>query len=361
MNKKAILTLTTACLLAGCSKKEEPAATAPSKPTAAAPVPVVEKPESKPAPVAQQTPAVAPVVPAAPVAAAPVPATTAPVPVAVQEPPKETPPPAPVTLPPAAAAPPATSTATVKSTAESIAKSLLASATPATKAEPAATSSAATPQSSSALSLADLSTDQVTRGLKEALGKGLQTAINSLGKTGGFLTNLDVKIPMPEKLKTVEKTLRSLRQDQLADEFVTTMNRAAEQAVPAAAEVFAGSLKQMTVEDAKNILSGPPDAATQYFRRTTGAELAQKFEPIVSKATTACGATAAYKQLMDKAKLAGPFLNTQNLGLDLDAYVTDKAMDGLFKMVASEEKRIRENPVARSTELLKSVFGALKR
>jgi hypothetical protein len=108
-------------------------------------------------------------------------------------------------------------------------------------------------------------------------------------------------------------------------------------------------------------LSGPSDAATQYFRRTTGTELAQKFQPIVSQATTACGATAAYKQLMDKAKLAGPFINTQSLGLDLDSYVTDKAMDGLFKMVAEEEKRIRENPVARSTDLLKSVFGALRK
>ncbi len=208
-------------------------------------------------------------------------------------------------------------------------------------------------------SLADLSTEQLTRGLKEALGKGLQQAIASLGKPGGFLTNLNVKIPMPEKMQAVEKALRTLGQEQLADEFITTMNKAAEQAVPAAADVFVGGLKNMTLDDAKMILSGPKDAATQYFHRTTGAELNQKFLPIVQQATAKSGATAAYKQLTEKAKLAGPFLSIPYL--DLDAYVTGKAMDGLFTMVAEEEKRIRENPVARSTDLLKSVFGAFQK
>jgi hypothetical protein len=223
------------------------------------------------------------------------------------------------------------------------------------------TTTTATPATATTIpmSLADLSSDQVTQGLKQALGKGIEKAVSSLGQPGGFLTNLDVKIPMPDKLQSVEKTLRSLGQGALADEFITTMNQAAEQAVPAAVDVFTGSLKQMTVADAKQILSGPDDAATQYFRNTTGTELKQKFLPIVQQATARSGATAAYKQIMDKARIASPFMNTQSF--DLDSYVTDKATDGLFKMVAAEEKQIRNNPVARSTDLLKSVFGALQK
>ena len=210
----------------------------------------------------------------------------------------------------------------------------------------------------SAGSLSGFSTDQLTGSLKEALGNGLQHAVSSLGKSGGFLTNLNVKIPMPEKLKTVEKTLRSLHQERLADDFINTMNQAAEQAVLTAADVFTASLKTMSVEDAKSILTGPKDAATQFFRRTTGTELTAKFLPVVQQATAKTGATAAYKKLIEKGRSALPFFSTP--GLDVDSYVTDKALDGLFKMVAEEEARIRENPVARSTSLLKSVFVALK-
>lgn len=151
--------------------------------------------------------------------------------------------------------------------------------------------------------LAGLSQDQMVRGLQEALGKGLQQAIARLGHDGGFLTNLNVKIPMPEKLQTVEKTLRAVKQDKLADDFVTTMNHAAEQAVPEAGTVFADALKQMTIEDAKSILSGPNDAATQYFQRTTQTNLYGKFYPIVQKATENTGVTAAYKNLMAKANV----------------------------------------------------------
>jgi hypothetical protein len=208
-------------------------------------------------------------------------------------------------------------------------------------------------------SLAALSSDQVTQGIKEALGKGLQRAVATLGQPGGFLTNLNVKIPIPEKLQLIEKGLRAINQGQYADQCITTMNQAAEQAVPAAADVFANSLKNMSVEDAKGILSGPQDAATKFFRKATEAELIQKFSPIVQQAMTKCGTTAAYQQLLDKAKGVSPFFS--NPSLDLNAYVTGKAMDGLFIMVAEEEKRIRENPVARSTDLLKSVFGALQK
>jgi hypothetical protein len=211
-----------------------------------------------------------------------------------------------------------------------------------------------------------LSQDQVVQGLKEALGKGVQQAVSRLGHEGGFLTNLNVKIPMPEKLRSVEKTLHMLGQDKLADEFVTTMNHAAEQAVPEAAGVFGTAIQSMSIEDAKAILTGTNNAATQYFRRTTETNLYAKFLPIVKQATSQTGVTAAYKQLMDKAGAGSTLgsLSRSLLGaesLDVDAYVTNKALDGLFKMVAEEERLIRENPAARTTALLQKVFGAVKK
>jgi len=217
---------------------------------------------------------------------------------------------------------------------------------------------------------ADLSQAQMVQGLKDALAKGLQAAIANLGHDGGFLTNLNVKIPMPEKLQTVEKTLRATKQDKLADDFVATMNHAAEQAVPEAGSVFADALKQMTIEDAKAILSGPNDAATLYFQKTTQTNLYAKFYPIVQKATAQTGVTAAYKNLMEKANVGqglgsiGSALSGSLLGkesMDIDAYVTNKAMEGLFKMVAAEEQQIRQNPAARTTATLQQVFGALKK
>jgi hypothetical protein len=211
-----------------------------------------------------------------------------------------------------------------------------------------------------------LSQEQVVQALKEALGKGVQQAVTSLGHENGFLTNLNVKIPMPEKLSAVERTLRALKQEKLADDFVVTMNHAAEQAVPEAAGVFADAVKGMSIEDAKAILTGTNNAATQYFRRTTETNLFEKFLPIVKKATDQTGVTSTYKQLMDKAQPLNSFgsFGRSFLGaesVDLDAYVTEKALDGLFKMVAEEETRIRENPVARTSALLQEVFGAVKK
>jgi hypothetical protein len=207
-----------------------------------------------------------------------------------------------------------------------------------------------------------LSQDQMVGGLKEALGKGVEHAVGSLGKEDGFLKDLSVKIPMPESLQKVDKTLRMLHQDKMADDFVTTMNRAAEQAVPEAAAVLGDSVKQMSITDAKAILTGTNNAATQYFRRTSETNLHARFLPIVKAATEKTGVTGAYKRMTDKAGgglggLGGSLLGKE--APDLDDYVTRKALDGLFLKIAEQEKQIRENPVARTTDLLQKVFGAV--
>ena len=211
-------------------------------------------------------------------------------------------------------------------------------------------------------STSSLSQEQMTGGLKEALGKGVQHAVGSLGKEGGFLNDLSVKIPMPDSLKKVEKTLRTLRQDKLADEFVTTMNRAAEKATPEAAAVLGDSIKQMSLADARTILTGTNNAATQYFRRTSETNLYERFLPIVKKATEQTGVTSSYKQMVAKANFGGglgsSLLNKDSM--DIDGYVARKALDGLFVKIAEEEKRIRENPIARTTDLLQKVFSAVK-
>jgi hypothetical protein len=223
----------------------------------------------------------------------------------------------------------------------------------------------ATNQTASAMaSLSGLTEDQIVGGLKEALGKGVQQAVAKLGQSGGFLQDLNVKIPMPSNLQKVEKALRKLRQDELADEFVSTMNRAAEQAVPEAAAVLGDAVKQMSIADAKSILTGTNNAATEYFRRTSETNLHARLLPIVKAATEKAGVTAAYKKMTDKAGGAlgglGGFGGSL-LGFEapnLDDYVTSKALDGLFLKISEQEKLIRDNPVARTTDLLKKVFGA---
>lgn len=203
--------------------------------------------------------------------------------------------------------------------------------------------------------LSNLSQAEMAQGLKEALSKGVKNAIAQLGKNGGFLNDPSVRIPMPAELAQVEKLMRSLHQDKLADEFVATMNHAAEKAVPQAAGIFADAIKSMTLDDAKAILTGPDDAATQYFRKKSEAQLTERFRPIVAEATDKAGVTSAYKRMMAKSGMLAIMLGNSN---DLDGYVTNKALDGLFAKLAIEEKAIRTNPVARTTDLLKKVFGA---
>ena len=227
------------------------------------------------------------------------------------------------------------------------------------------TNSSATNSLLSSATTAALSQEQMVGGLKEALGKGIEHAVATLGCNNGFLTNRNVKIPMPEKLQKVESVLRAAGQNQMADDFVTSMNRAAEQAVPVAVSIFGTAIKQMSIADAKAILAGPDDAATQFFRRATQTNLQAKFYPIVQKATDQVGVTAQYKAMMGKfsavdtvSSLFGSKSATKLSTGDVDTYITDKAMDGLFKLVAAEEKNIRANPLARTSDLLQKVFGS---
>ncbi len=202
-----------------------------------------------------------------------------------------------------------------------------------------------------------LSQTEMAGGLKEALAQGAESAINSLGKTDGFLANDLVKIPLPEKVEGVADLARKFGGKKYVDEFVTTMNRAAERAVPEAATIFSDSIRDMSIDDAEKILSGADDSATQYFRETGGAKLTEKFKPIVKQATDAAGVTTAYKQMVGQAGPMVSMLGGDDL-TDVDGYITNKAIDGLFMMIAVEEKRIRTNPLASGSDLMKKVFSS---
>lgn len=205
----------------------------------------------------------------------------------------------------------------------------------------------------------NVSDNDIAAGLKEALGKGVTTAIKTLGKPNGFLLNPRVKIPLPKSLQKLEKGLRIAGQGKSVDAFVASMNNAAEKAVPVAIDVFVDAIKQMSFDDARKILfSGQKDSATQFFRRTSEETLRGKFRPIVEEFTEKTGVTQKYKTMVGKAGFAAQFLGKD--ATDLDGYVTQKALDGLFLLVADEEAKIRENPIGRTTALLKKVFGILR-
>ena len=215
-----------------------------------------------------------------------------------------------------------------------------------------------TPAAGGAGASAALAGDEVVAGLKEALARGAEQAVAQLGRPDGFLRNGAVKIPLPESLQPVDSMLRTLGQGRYADEFVTTMNRAAERAVPESGPILGDAIRNMTVDEAKQILDGPDDAATAYFRRVSEERLSAALRPLVSDATAQAGVTGAYKQLM---RQAGPAASLAGADLgDIDGYVTRETLDGLFTVIAAEEKRIRENPAARTSELLQRVFGAAR-
>jgi len=213
-----------------------------------------------------------------------------------------------------------------------------------------------------------LTDSQIDAGLKQALSIGAERAVALLGKQGGFLNDGSVRIPLPGVLETAGKGLRAVGQGQYVDQFEQTVNRAAEQAIPKTLDIVKKTVEGMTLQDVRGILAGGDDAATRFLRERAGGELHQAIKPIVAEATDSAGATAAYKTLVAKS---GDSINS-SLGalggllgggsgtpasLDLDEYVTEKALDGLFLKLAAEEKAIRENPLARSTDLLKQVFA----
>ncbi len=195
-------------------------------------------------------------------------------------------------------------------------------------------------------------------GLKQALENGTQHAVASLGRQDGYFGNPRVKIPMPGQLARVDQLLRKLGQGKTADEFVLSLNRAAEAAAPEANAIFLNVIRGMTVTDAVGIVRGPDDSATRYFRDHSETALTEKFHPVVAAATDRVGVTQHYKKFMRQGGTVSRFVDVRSL--DIDNYVTGKALDGLFLMVADEEKRIRRDPLARSTELLRKVFGSQK-
>lgn len=203
--------------------------------------------------------------------------------------------------------------------------------------------------------VASLTEQETNDGLKLALNQGVSRAVDMLGATNGFLGNQEVKIPLPDTLKKVEKGLRMVGMGNQADELVLKMNRAAELAVPEAKALLVSSIKQMSLSDAKGILTGPQDAATQYFRKTTASDMATKFLPIVQKATANVQLAETYNKY---AELGNKFGLVKKENANLNQYVTQKALDGVYLMIAKEEAAIRQNPMGQASNLLKKVFGA---
>jgi Protein of unknown function (DUF4197) len=204
--------------------------------------------------------------------------------------------------------------------------------------------------------LEHISRSEATNGLRAALEKGSQAAVTALGRPDGFFGDPRVRIPLPESARRAEKLMRRFGAGKYADELIVTMNRAAEAAVPQARQLFIDSVRGMSVADAKAVLAGGETAGTDYFRRTTRGELHKRFLPIVQKATTRVELAQKYDQYAGKAAAVG-LLKREDA--DLDEYVTEKALEGLYLMVAEEEKKIRRDPVSVGTAIIRKVFGAL--
>jgi len=200
-----------------------------------------------------------------------------------------------------------------------------------------------------------LTTGEVSEGLREALIKGISTGSDLASKIDGYFKNPEIKIPFPPEVKKVEDKLRQLGLNNEVDRFILTLNRGAEEAAKEAKPIFIAAIKSMTIQDAWGILKGEPDAATQYLKRTTSVQLREKFKPVIQNALNKVNATKYYGDLVNTYNQI-PFV--QDVNPDLNEYATAKAMEGLFVMIAKEEKNIRENPAARTTELLQRVFRA---
>lgn len=209
-----------------------------------------------------------------------------------------------------------------------------------------------------ALGLGDLSNTDATAGLKEALIQGAGKAIGKLGVVDGFFGNPQVKIPLPDSIQRAERVMRMFGMGKQADEVILRMNRAAEAAVPEAKTLLINSIKQMSVADAKSILTGGDDAATQYFRKTTSGPMAEKLLPIVRKAMEDVQLAQQYNKFAETGTKYGLVKKEQ---ANLEQYVTQKTLDGIYLMTAAEEKAIRKDPMGQTSSLLKKVFGSLGR
>lgn len=207
-----------------------------------------------------------------------------------------------------------------------------------------------------ALGLADLTGSEADSGIREALSQGVTAAVGKLGVPNGFLGNPKVKIPLPGPLKKAEKWMRMAGMGRQADDLITTMNHAAEQAVPEAKPILLDAVKGMSVEDAKALLTGGDDSVTQYFKKTTTAPLTQKFLPIVKAATDKLDVAKKYNTYAGSASQLGLLSKDQS---SVEGYVTQKALDGLFLMMGEEERAIRKDPMGQSVSILRKVFGAV--
>lgn len=210
--------------------------------------------------------------------------------------------------------------------------------------------------SASATGIDDISNRDAINGLKQALTNGAQSAVAKLGKQDGFMNDSRIKIPLPPSMKRAEAMMHSIGAGKQADDLVLRMNRAAEAAVPKAKPLLIDAAKKMTVQDAKGILTGGPDSATQYFKRTTSEPLAKQFKPTVVKAMAKVKLAEKYDEI---AASGAKFGLVKDEDANLEDYVTRKTLDGLFVGIADEEKKIRENPTAAASSIVKKVFGAL--
>jgi Protein of unknown function (DUF4197) len=195
---------------------------------------------------------------------------------------------------------------------------------------------------------------RIGQGLKEALRVGTENAVSLTGRLDGYFANQAIKILMPERLKSLEQGLRLIGQADRVDELVLGMNRAAERAAPGARTIFVDAIGEMSIDDARRILSGPDTAATDYFKGKTTPRLTAAFQPVVERAMNEVGLARQYKDLLAQAQ-AIPFFRAEDY--DLNRYVVGKSLDGLFHVVGDEERKIRTNPTARTTELLREVFS----
>ncbi len=205
--------------------------------------------------------------------------------------------------------------------------------------------------------LAGISNTEASSGLKQSLNEGSLAAIAKLGVQNGFFSNPQVKIPLPPALKRAESALRFAGMKQQADDLVLSMNRAAEMAVPEARQLLADAVSKMTLQDAKGILTGGQTSVTDYFKRTTSAQLTQRFFPIVKATTDKVGLAQQYNSLAGQGASLGLVKKDD---ATVESYVTRKALDGLYYMIGEQEKALRANPLGATSDIVRKVFGAMK-